>query len=344
VGSTERGWLITSAVVTVGLALVDLALGQSINLTSGYFLGPMVAAAAVRPSRTAIIAIAGIGLTLIVGFAEDIAGGELAARALLVSGASVVAVVVAQQRERRDLRLTAAETIAEVAQRAILRPLPARAGAMSFAARYESAEAGARVGGDLFEVVESEWGVRLIVGDVGGHGLPAVRMAASALGSFREMALSLRDPLDIARLLDRRLSPQLGEEGFVTAIITEFRPDGTAVFVNCGHPWPLLVRAGESSGRYAPLADPAPPLGLNPTPLASRVTLEPGDRLLYYTDGLLEAETRVERGIDVTSFAPIMATGALERAMDALLRAIDEMADGKLEDDLALVLTEFSPG
>ena len=120
-------------------------------------------------------------------------------------------------------------------------------------------------------------------------------------------------------------------------------PDGTVVFVNCGHPCPLLVRAGESNGTLAAFADPAPPLGLSPTPTAARMTMHPGDRLLFYTDGLIEAQTRVARGIDVEMFAPIVAKGSLEQSISGILRALAGMVDGRLEDDLALVLAEFDP-
>ena len=340
--SEEERWLTAGALIVLALAVVDLALGPDVSFTSSYFIGAMVAAAAVRPARVAPVGLFAVVATITVSAVEGSTRGQLLARGLVALGSAGFAVFVARQRQRSERKLIAVETVAEVAQRAILRSLPAKVGPVAFAARYESAEAGARVGGDLYEVVDSDWGVRLLVGDVGGHGLPAVRVAASALGSFREMAFSLRDPVDIARLLDRRLGPQLGEEGLVTAVITEFREDGTVVFVNCGHPWPLLVRHRRATGALAAQVDPAPPIGLAPSPVAVRLTLEPGDRLLFYTDGLIEAHTRLARGIDVESFAPIVSRGGLEQSMAAILRKLDQMVDGRLEDDLALVLAEYA--
>lgn len=72
----------------------------------------MVAAAAVRPVRTAMVGLTAVGMTLIVGFAEDIGGGELAVRIVLALAGSALAVFVARTRKRGERKLTAVETVA----------------------------------------------------------------------------------------------------------------------------------------------------------------------------------------------------------------------------------------
>lgn len=91
-------------------------------------------------------------------------------------------------RERREAELASVRSIAEVAQRVLLRPVPRTAGGLSAAVSYTAAVAEARIGGDLYEVVTSPGGVRVIVGDVQGKGLDAVETAADVLGAFREAA------------------------------------------------------------------------------------------------------------------------------------------------------------
>lgn len=97
-------------------------------------------------------------------------------------------VVAAVMRQRREAELASVRSIAEVAQRVLLRPVPRSAGPLRIAVSYTSAMAKARIGGDLYEVVTSSAGVRIIVGDVQGKGLEAVESAAVVLGAFREAA------------------------------------------------------------------------------------------------------------------------------------------------------------
>ncbi|MBA3267225.1 MAG: SpoIIE family protein phosphatase [Acidimicrobiia bacterium] len=105
-----------------------------------------------------------------------------------VGAVGTFCVVSARWRERREGVLQRVTRVAEVAQLAILRPIPTRVGTMTFASRYLSAADQAFIGGDLYEVVPSAAGVRVVVGDVRGKGLEAVHLAALVLGTFREAA------------------------------------------------------------------------------------------------------------------------------------------------------------
>src|SRR5690349_16553995 len=155
-----------------------------------------------------------------------------------------------------------------------------------FASRYMSASRAALIGGDLYEVVQLPDSVRTIVGDVKGKGLDAVRLAAIVLGCFRESAETFPSIQEVATVLDTRLSRRLSTEDFVTAIIADFRPDGRLTVVNCGHYPPLIVRNGGTVETL--VVDPALPLGLHPTPMPTSTQLQVGDRVLFYTDGLIE--------------------------------------------------------
>lgn len=133
---------------------------------------------------------------------------------------------------------------------------------MTFATRYISAADQAFIGGDLYEVVPSTTGVRVVVGDVRGKGLEAVRLAALVLGPFREAA-NVEDALaDVARAVDRAVVGEISLEDFVTAVFVEFHAGGALEVVNCGHHPPLRVSA--KSVEYLIPPEASPPLGLSP--------------------------------------------------------------------------------
>lgn len=176
---------------------------------------------------------------------------------------------------------------------------------------------GARLGGDLYDVVPAPAGPRLILGDVKGHGPAAAPLAEAVRTAFRQTAATEEDLARLARVLDARLAPSLGPEDFVSLLVVDLRPDEVRV-VNCGHPPPLRI-----GRRITPLAlpHPSPPLGLNPDPRVRRVQLRPDQRLLLHTDGLTEA-----RDADGACFP-------LDRRVLAALNAptLDQAIDGLLD-------------
>ncbi len=131
--------------------------------------------------------------------------------------------------------------IAETAQRALLRVMPASIGSLGFAARYVSATEEALVGGDLYEVAETPNGVRVIVGDARGKGLEAVQMAATVLAAFRHAAVKEPTLTAVATDLDDVVTAVAEDEDFVTAVLAEFHDDHTVTLLNCGHHPPLLL-------------------------------------------------------------------------------------------------------
>lgn len=208
-------------------------------------------------------------------------------------------------RELRQIR-----QIAGAAQNALLRPLPPRLDGLNVAAAQLSAERGAVVGGDLYEVIATEHGVRVVMGDVRGHGIAAIGTVAAVLGSFREAAHDEPELPGVLRRLDRALARHLREraraehpasgaldpespvaEEFVTVLLLEIGRDGEVRGLNCGHPWPYLL----SGERVEPLAraEPLPPLGPFPLPtelpLVRCGQLRPGEALFLYTDGVEDA-------------------------------------------------------
>jgi hypothetical protein len=194
--------------------------------------------------------------------------------------------------------------------------------------------------GDFYEALETPHGVRLLVGDVRGKGLDAVRLAGVVLGSFRDAAQDHPDLAQVTAALDRSVTRAIGPEDFVIAVLVQVAIDGNAIVVNCGHPAPLLVRGGQATALDPP--EPAPPLGLGPHPEPLRLTLALGDRILLYTDGASEARAR-------GGFFPLQAAAAfalvsadLEAGLETLWAELQRHVAGQLHDDVALLLIEHS--
>src|SRR6185437_8042908 len=176
---------------------------------------------------------------------------------------AALAVETAHAFREQSGRLAEVTRVAEAAQHAILAAPPPQIGAVALAARYVSAAAEALIGGDLYEVVERSGAVRLLIGDVRGKGLAAVRTATVVLGEFRGAAADIDDISQVAQQIDRRLRPYLGEEDFVTALIAELAADGSYCAVSCGHPAPLVL-SGEEVRKLSLRSDL--PLGLGAAP------------------------------------------------------------------------------
>ena len=260
---------------------------------------------------------------------------ELGSRAAL-------AVSKARQYDQQSGQLARITRIAETAQRAILAPVPARMGPLKLAGSYVSAAKEALIGGDLYEVVPGRNGVRLLIGDVRGKGLDAVRLATVVLGFFRTAAVESRNLGRLARQLDARLHPYLGDEDFATALMLEITPDGVCSLVSCGHPPPLLARDGELTEIAC---DPSPPLGVGARPVPSEIQLHRGDRLLLYTDGLIEARSTDGKYAELLEVARPLCRGSLGASLQGILTRLRAVTGPELNDDLALLAVEYErPG
>ncbi|MDR6977237.1 serine phosphatase RsbU (regulator of sigma subunit) [Streptomyces sp. 3330] len=248
--------------------------------------------------------------------------------------------LVLHMRQALVRELKQARRVAGAAQSALLRPPPPRVDGLHVAAAQLSADRGASVGGDLYEVVATEHGVRVVMGDVRGHGLPALGTVAALLGSFREAAHDERDLGRVLRRLERALERHLRErareapdatvtEEFVTVLLLEIREDGELRALNCGHPWPYLLSG--TSVRPLARADPLPPLGPFPLPAElpplSCGPLLPGESVVLFTDGAEDA--RDARGrffslpqtlVTAVRDQPVTAQQILRAVLAAVLR------------------------
>lgn len=212
----------------------------------------------------------------------------------------VLCVVTCHWRIRRERELLRARSTAVALQRQMLRPLPILTDRVIVDGVYLPVEADRLVGGDVYEVVASPYGTRLLFGDVQGKGLPAIGAAFAMLGAFREAAqreptlTALVDDLEQAVVRHNAFAQQTGEpERFVTALVLGIDTSTETQAVNCGHPPPYLLKAGP----FAPvqLGDPGVPLGLADLSAKPRTVawfpFPPGATLISCSDGVTEARS-----------------------------------------------------
>jgi phosphoserine phosphatase RsbU/P len=198
------------------------------------------------------------------------------------------------------------------------------------------------VGGDVIEVIADGVNPRWLVGDTRGKGLPAVRLASVAATSFRDACaqpgLSLPE---VARAVDLSVTRAAGEEDFVTGVFAELDPAGWLQLVICGHPPPLRPSTGGQLELLAPAAF-ATPLGLHPDLHPSTFSVRTGDRLLFFTDGLVEARDRAGRFFRVDQQIDALRRPDLQAAADELLGRLRAHTRHWLDDDVAVLLAELT--
>jgi phosphoserine phosphatase RsbU/P len=343
VASGRTAWLVIVLGLEVTLTVASIAVHGQYRLSAFMAIGPLMTCARCNARTTAIMTGCVFVLSAIVKCATlGTPAGSTEYPGFMVLAAGLVALLVALVRDRREARLI---RIAENVQRAILRPLPAELGGFAFASQYHAATPGTLVGGDLYDLTMTQFGLRLIVGDVKGKGLDAVGRCAAVIGAFREYAFAEPDLTKLAEQMDTRLSVELGIEDFVTAVFAEFA-EGEVRLVNCGHQPPVKVTAIDTVEKRGSLEvispNPAvPPLGLQPRPARQDVPLKPGERLLFYTDGLVESRDRAGRFLALDErLAGALADAELEECAHGVARMLLQHTGQELGDDVLLVVCE----
>ncbi|KAB1140058.1 serine/threonine-protein phosphatase [Streptomyces luteolifulvus] len=346
----------------IALAVLIIELTPAHFIYTGPLLTAMPALAAVTMGPRGTMAAAALALAVSVTTATyNQAWGTLQVYTnflalALVSVAGFITSSAMQTRRQRELDQV--RRIAVAAQEVVLRPIPARLGPVQAASLCLAAGTGAQVGGDLYEAVQTRYGVRMIVGDVRGKGLSAVRAVAVTLGAFREAAHYEEDLVELMNHCSaalRREAAVPGEygqdvllEGFVTALIAQVPDEPVVQLVNRGHPPPLLVHHGRTTTLMP--TSPLPPLGLEdlatgPPAKTESYPFIPGDRLLLYTDGVIEARNRDGDFFALPETMERMRARTTPREfLDQLHQQLIHHTGGDLADDVAMILADRLTG
>jgi phosphoserine phosphatase RsbU/P len=335
----SRAGLGAALVLLVVIATVEIADGPHANYIGLFVAVPFLAAVFAYWQTVLVIGLLATVIGLIFATADERADMIGMVNVVGIVLATGIAASVASVRQRQADRIAQLVRLAAVAQQAVLRPIGPQLGSLAVAARYISATAAADIGGDLYEALDTPYGVRIIIGDVRGKGLDAVRLASIVLGSYRHVAYERADLRAIVADLDRAVARSVGDEDFVTAALVEER-GGTLTIVNCGHPAPLLLRRGQVIALEPPA--PAPPLGFMPVARPRVERLEPGDRLLLFTDGLGEARRDGEFFPTTDRAWRLLGHGTVGDGLASLETALTDWVRGQLDDDIALLLLEYA--
>jgi hypothetical protein len=205
-------------------------------------------------------------------------------------------------------------------------------------------------GGDALDYAVNDRVLHVGIFDAMGHGLAAAGVAAFALSAYRHSRRAGMDLVATHAAMDEAVGRQFPDDRFVTAVIGELDLDtGVLTWIGAGHPPPLLIRGGRRT-RSLELSS-VPPLGAGVPgdPVVAEESLEPGDLLLLYTDGLIEARDpdgepftldAVSRFIEREAAAGQTAPETLRRIRHAIIGR--ERA--QLRDDATALLVEWRAG
>jgi serine phosphatase RsbU (regulator of sigma subunit) len=207
------------------------------------------------------------------------------------------------------------------------------------------------VAGDAFDYALNGDIAHLAVIDPVGHDLTASILAAVTIGSYRH---SRRAGLDLAvtyAAMDQTVAAQFGGERFVTGQLAELHcGTGRLQWINAGHPLPLLVRGAKVVDTLA--CHPVPPLALGSgAPEIATAALEPADRVLFYTDGVVEGRNLAGEPFGEARLADLLVRETLAgqpaaETMRRLAHAILAHQGRRPHDDATMVFLEWpgSPG
>ncbi|MEV8393767.1 MULTISPECIES: PP2C family protein-serine/threonine phosphatase [unclassified Streptomyces] len=345
-----NGLVAVPIAIILVITLVDIRTPQKIHLDPFLVAAPAITASFGGPGLTAAVGALAVGAQILIQYSQDplmTANHQAQTAALILI--SVFVTLFRFALDRRQRQMHRARSVAVAAQKLLLRPLPRRIGPLLIASVYVSAEEDAQIGGDLYAVVTVAGAVRLVIGDVRGKGLAAVEDAAGLVAAFRGSAYrNLSLPAIAAHLANfthwnivhRAEVDADAAESFVTALILDVHDDRPYVdLVDCGHPPPLLLRNG--TVRALDVDEPAPPLGLSATSEGEYVVetfrFAPGDLLLLYTDGVVEARDRSGGFYPLADQVATWNEADPQTLVDRIHKDLLRHTDGDLGDDAAVV-------
>ncbi|MFI6508937.1 PP2C family protein-serine/threonine phosphatase [Streptosporangium sp. NPDC050855] len=190
--------------------------------------------------------------------------------------------------------------------------------------RYAAAGVGSGLGGDWYDAVRlSDGGVQLAIGDVAGHGMPALAQMAQLRHALAGLAMTGHSPDRLLTWLNDLVLRRMPETT-ATAVVGRLDPvTGTFTWAQAGHPAPILVRDGTAAQLEPPAGVLLGATSDEPYGLAS-FRSHPGDLLLLFTDGLVERRTRdIDEGVALTmAAAATLPVGDLEDGLDRLIEVV----------------------
>jgi len=204
------------------------------------------------------------------------------------------------------------------------------------------------IAGDTFDYAVDGDVVHLAILDAMGHGLTASRIANLAVSSYRNSRRAGEGLAATFVEMDRVVATEIGAQSFVTGQLATIRlDDGVLQMLNAGHPLPVHFRANADIGDVP--CTPSLPLGLGSLPtVRAEITLEPGDVVVFYTDGITEARDAIghlygRQRLVETITAAMEADALPPEILRVVVRDLLDFQGGRNRDDASLILASWKP-
>ncbi|MEU3063978.1 PP2C family protein-serine/threonine phosphatase [Streptomyces subrutilus] len=326
-----------------GLSIAaELWTGQDVRL--GPLLAAVPALAAASHTWRSVLAFGALSLVTLGAFRWYEPAGRPSALVvvLAIAAGTAAGALSAAGRAREQRRLDELRATVGKVQQAVLRPLPESVAGYQVAGFYRAAGAENKVGGDFYEALNTPHGLRLVIGDVCGKGLPAVDATVTLLGAFREAAFLEADLGRVAHRMDQALvrrQESTGDSRFASVLLIQADADGMLTLVNCGHVPPLHIDhdARVRELRLRPGRLLGLPAGGPQLPATATHELPPGACLLATTDGITEARDGRRAFFDVAAAVAHHRHTSAGHRMQTLLDELHRHTGGRLDDDAAAI-------
>jgi PAS domain S-box-containing protein len=208
-----------------------------------------------------------------------------------------------------------------------------------------------QIGGDFYDITELDKGIYgLLIADVTGHGIPAALLTFMASFAFKNSALRISSPAKVVSITNNKLHNQMPRGAFVTMFYAIYDADTMRLtFTQAGHPEGYIVRP--ATKEVIPLCSEGSLVGAFPAETVSfgeeTVQLAVGDKLLLYTDAILESRNENEEMMDLEYFRNFLLKNR-DLSISDLLDEISTFgtefsSDGRFDDDFILVGFEVLP-
>ncbi|MDF2705955.1 PP2C family protein-serine/threonine phosphatase [Nonomuraea muscovyensis] len=203
------------------------------------------------------------------------------------------------------------------------------------------------VGGDAFDYAKTGDTLHLAIFDAMGHDTAAGLTATIAMGACRNSRRENAGLRATGEAIDAAIVEQFGGTQFATGVLAELDvTTGRLSWVNRGHPPPLVLRHGRLVATLE--TEPDPPMGFGMEALhpPAHYQLEPGDRLLFYTDGVIEARSPSGEEFGLERFADFVIRREADNVpppetMRRLIQTLLEHQQDRLQDDATVLLVEW---
>ncbi len=250
---------------------------------------------------------------------------------------------ISEQKELQSLALVQKEMeIASKLQTTLLPEDSLEMKQLRIRARLKPARS---IGGDWYDYWVDGDKLNIVMGDASGHGLPGAILGTMAMSIIRAEAQRSTDLLEVVRMANSALLSTHMEDIFVTMFFAELDlADLTMRFVNCGHHPALIIRGGmqaeflHSEHKFILGGLPEPDLAVE------ECSFEPSDRLVLYTDGVVDCQDERGRSYGfgrLLRYANAQAAQAPDLFIEGLFERLNDFAGVDLKDDVTILVCDF---